>query len=102
GIAKSDGQESMTQAGDVAGSWEYLSPERTRGEHAGPASDIYALGCLLFACLTGHAPYSGSDVEVAIAHTSQPVPQLPGDDAVTRRVNTVLGRALAKEPSARY
>lgn len=102
GIAKSDEQESMTRVGDVAGSWEYLSPERTRGEPAGRPSDIYALGCLFYACLTGHAPYSGSDVEVAIAHSNEPVPQLPGADPVTARVNTVLARALAKDPGARY
>ncbi|WP_162602344.1 serine/threonine-protein kinase [Nocardioides daejeonensis] len=102
GIAKSDGQDPMTRAGDVAGSWEYLSPERTRGEPAGEASDIYALGCLFYACLTGHAPYSGSDVEVAIAHSSQPIPMLEGPGPATARVNAVLARALAKQPEARY
>lgn len=102
GIARSDSQESMTQTGDVAGSWEYLSPERTRGQQAGPASDVYSLGCLFYACVTGHAPYAGSDVEVAIAHSNQPVPQLPGSDDVIRRINRVLARSLAKEPSARY
>ncbi len=102
GIARSDGQASLTRTGDVAGSWEYLSPERTRGEPAGRASDIYALGCLFFACLAGRAPYVGSDVEVAIAHAQQPVPQVPGSDAAAGRVNAVLARALAKDPEQRY
>ena len=86
----------------MAGTWAYLAPERAKGSAATPASDLYSLGCLFWACLTGSAPYTGSDVEVAIAHVSAPVPQLAGEDAATGRVNQVLARLLAKEPADRY
>ncbi|MGN0063723.1 MAG: protein kinase [Nocardioides sp.] len=106
GIAKSNRPDAagdgLTQLGNVAGSWAYLAPERTRGEPASRASDIYALGCLFYACLTGHAPYVGSDVEIALAHVNEPVPHLAGGDPLSNRINDVLSKALAKEPTARH
>ncbi len=104
GIAKSSHRntDGQTVTGNVAGSWAYLSPERTRGEPASRASDIYALGCLFYACLTGHTPYEGSDVEIAIAHVTKPIRQIPGDSAAGSAINHVLRRAMAKDPSDRY
>ena len=66
------------------------------------ATDIYSLGCLLWAALTGAPPYRGSDVDMAVAHLRAPVPQLPGDDPVSRRANAILARAMAKRPEDRY
>ncbi|WP_309650272.1 serine/threonine-protein kinase [Nocardioides sp.] len=103
GVAHTDsGSSGLTTAGAVAGTWNYLAPERAAGQPGGPLSDVYAVGCLLFECLTGRPPYAGADVEVAMAHLQQPVPQLPGEDELTRRVNTVLSRSLAKDPAHRY
>ncbi len=102
GIARADTTDGRTAVGMVAGTWTYLAPERTQGVPASPASDLYALGCLLWACLTGGPPYSGSDVEVAIAHAQAPVPQVPGTDAFTADLNAVLARLLAKDPADRY
>lgn len=103
GIAQAgtDG-EGLTRAGGVAGSWAYLAPERAHGAPATPSSDVYALGCLLHACVTGRAPYAGSDVEMAVAHVNEPVPQLPGTDPATLELNRVLQRAMAKDPAERY
>ena len=67
---------------------------------ATPVSDVYALGCLFFVCLTGRTPYDGTDVEMAIAHLNAPVPQVDGDAAGP--VNAVLARAMAKKPGDRY
>ena len=103
GIAQArTGEQGLTRAGGVAGSWAYLAPERVNGAPATPASDVYALGCLLHACVTGHAPYAGSDVEMAVAHVREPVPQLPGTDATTVELNRILGLAMAKDPAQRY
>ena len=74
-----------TSAGGVLGTLEYLAPERQSGAPASVATDIYSLGCLLWAALTGAPPYRGSDVDIALAHLRAPVPQLPGDDPVSRR-----------------
>jgi hypothetical protein len=103
GIAQAgtDG-EGLTRAGGVAGSWAYLAPERAHGAPATPSSDVYALGCLLHACVTGRAPYAGSDVEMAVAHVNEPVPQLPGTGAATLELNRVLRRAMAKDPAERH
>lgn len=103
GIAHAqDADQGLTKPGGVAGSWAYLAPERARGQTATPASDIYALGCLLHACVTGRAPYTGSDVELALAHVQQPVPQLPTADAGVRELNRILAIAMAKDPEQRY
>lgn len=92
----------LTTAGAIAGTWNYLAPERASGERGTPASDLYSVGCLLFETLTGRPPYTGADVEVAMAHLQEPVPQLPGDDPLTHGVNEVLARSLAKDPAHRY
>ncbi|WP_299054312.1 protein kinase [uncultured Nocardioides sp.] len=101
GIAQTEGS-SMTQAGGIAGTWGYLAPERGMGAPASPATDIYSVGCLLWACLTGTAPYRGSDVEVALAHQHAPIPQLMEDSELAAGINRVLATAMAKDPAQRY
>ncbi|MDF9717443.1 serine/threonine-protein kinase, partial [Nocardioides sp. ChNu-99] len=101
GIAQG-GQPGLTVAGSVAGTMGYMAPERCRGEAATPASDIYALGCVLWTALAGRPPYHGTDVEVGLAHLSEPVPQFVEGDPMARIVNAVLRRSMAKDPAARY
>ncbi|QCW52010.1 serine/threonine protein kinase [Nocardioides dongxiaopingii] len=92
----------FTEPGGVSGTWNYLAPERISGGPGSAATDLYAVGCLLWETLTGRPPYGGSDVEVAMGHQGEPVPQLPGDDEFSRHANRVLARALAKDPTERY
>jgi len=101
GIARGESDET-TSASGVLGTLEYLAPERQSGTPASVATDIYSLGCLLSAALTGSPPYRGGDVDVALAHLRAPVPQLPRDDPVSRRANAIVARAMAKEPTHRY
>ncbi|MFW6775353.1 protein kinase domain-containing protein [Nocardioides sp. CPCC 205120] len=101
GIAQG-GQPGLTVAGSVAGTMGYMAPERCRGEAATPASDIYALGCVLWTALAGRPPYQGTDVEVGLAHLSEPVPQFVEGDPMARIINAVLRRSMAKDPAARY
>ena len=92
-------------AGEVAtfGTPAWMAPELHAGAPAGMASDVYSLGCLLWATLSGRAPYAGaSDDRVVAAHREQPVPQLLGDSPMAREVNRILRTALAKDPAARY
>jgi len=105
GIATMPGAE-LTRTGSVVGSFPYMAPERHSGESAttvqGPAGDVYAVGCLLWAMLTGTAPYVGTDVEVAMGHLHGPIPQVVGRDRFATALNQVLRTALAKDPHKRY
>lgn len=98
GIARDD-ESSLTSTGVVAGTYAYLAPERFRGEPATAASDIYALGCLLWFLLTGRPPYDGGPVQLATQHEFAAIPQLPGAPA---QLNAFLARAMAKDPAARH
>ncbi|MFC5176464.1 serine/threonine-protein kinase [Nocardioides taihuensis] len=94
--------QTRTRAGSL-GTPAYMAPELHTGGVAGVASDVYALGCVLVAALTGRPPYSGAtDYAVARAHVERPVPQLrlPGPRGVA--VDRVLRRSLAKRPGARH
>ncbi|RYC11430.1 serine/threonine-protein kinase [Nocardioides zhouii] len=98
GIAFAEGSEHTKTVG-VIGTLGYMAPERHEGLPATAASDVYSLGCVLYACLQGRAPWVGTDVKVAMGHLYNPVPQIPeGADALNR----VLARALAKSPDDRY
>ncbi|WP_134766604.1 serine/threonine-protein kinase [Nocardioides sp. 1609] len=101
GIART-ASDGLTAPGAVAGTWSYLSPESGRGAPGTPSSDLYALGCLLWATLTGLPPYRGTDIEIAIAHQRAPVRRLPGGTPVLDALNDVLARSMAKDPADRF
>ncbi|MFD7077183.1 serine/threonine protein kinase [Nocardioides sp. NPDC059952] len=101
GIA-TEGDSNVTRAGSVVGSLPYMSPERHMGEQATAAGDIYAAGCLLWACLTGKAPYTGTDFELMSAHINNPVPRLPASTPGADLINPIIQRALAKKPENRF
>jgi serine/threonine protein kinase len=105
GVAKpSDASDQLTRTGWVVGTAGYLAPEQIRGQEPGPASDMYALGCLFFEALTGQPPF-GAENEMALrwAHANNPRPEasamLP---ALGRRYDEFLAVALAIEPAQRF
>ncbi|CAL9438720.1 Serine_threonine-protein kinase PknD [Streptomyces sp. enrichment culture] len=57
GIAKVEGDPSITSTGMLVGAPSYISPERARGEALGPAADLWSLGALLYCCVEGRPPY---------------------------------------------
>ena len=57
GIARMDGEEQLTRTGMVTGTPSYFSPEQARGQDAGPAADVWALGATLYAAVQGEPPY---------------------------------------------
>ena len=94
----------LTATGQVFGTPAYLSPEQARGEPAGPGSDLYAVGCVLYEMIAGRPPFVGDDPMAVIhGHLREPPPPLfrqrPGVDMSLVRVTE---RALAKHPSERF
>ncbi len=93
----------LNELGLVAGSPAYMAPERlmgTRGDDE--RGDVYSAGCVLWATLTGEAPYSGTALQLMSQHVSGPVPQLDTGDPVDEAIDAVLRRALAKDPDERF
>ncbi|MGI8522729.1 MAG: serine/threonine-protein kinase [Nocardioides sp.] len=102
GIARHVDLEPTTMTSTV-GTPSYMAPELHTGGTAGVASDVYSLGCLLWATLTGQAPYAGtSDFQIISAHLGEPVPQLDGTSELERATNKILRTAMAKLPEDRY
>lgn len=80
------------------GTLDYLAPELIRGEEATPATDVYALGCVAFECLTGRPPFADrSLLGVGTAHLADE----PPDPPAPRELSWALLRALEKDPDAR-
>ena len=106
GIAKAQEEAGagLTATGTVLGTPNYLAPELISGGGAGPGSDVYSVGCVLFELLTGQPPYSGeSSVSIAYAHVHQPVPDVADlRPEVPRDLATVVATAMVKDPAERY
>ncbi len=66
----------MTREGVVLGTPEYLSPEQARGQSVGPATDVYALGCVLHELVTGKPPFTGGELDVLTRQMYAPPPPL--------------------------
>lgn len=107
GIAKGlEDSGGLTRTGGLIGTAAYLSPEQVSGQPAGPASDVYATGCLLYACLVGEPPFGGSaptPVAIAMRHLNDAVPPLrERRPDVPEPFSDVVHRALHKDPARRF
>ena len=99
GIAHAAGSAPITGPGLVMGTTQYMAPERIAGGQATPASDLYALGILIYECLTGLPPYEGGTAEVMAGHLYLPMPPLPA--GVPPELGELITRLTAKDPAAR-
>jgi serine/threonine protein kinase len=104
GIARAIEQTRITQVGSVVGTAAYLSPEQVRGEEATPATDVYALGVVIYQFLTGRLPYEGSTLaELAVRQQNErPLPPNTYNDEVPETVGAAVLRALEGDPALRY
>jgi len=99
GIAHAAGSAPVTGPGLVMGTTQYMAPERIAGGQATPASDLYALGILIYECLTGLPPYDGGTAEVMAGHLYLPMPPLPA--GAPPELDELITRLTAKDPAAR-
>ncbi|WCB96545.1 serine-threonine kinase [Baekduia alba] len=94
----------ITDSGNWIGTVDFMAPEHLRGEPTDARADVYALGCVLYTALTGTPPFRHDTVPATItAHLHDPPPR-PSEAAtgVPVAFDSVIARALAKEPADRY
>jgi formylglycine-generating enzyme required for sulfatase activity len=107
GLAKRIDAEAreVSQSGAIMGTASYMAPEQAAGKvrDTGPAADVYALGALLYECLTGRPPFEGSQQVVLVnVLNDEPVPPSRLAAKVPRDLETICLECLSKEPARRY
>jgi serine/threonine-protein kinase len=101
GVARASDSAPLTMTGHLVGTPAYLAPEQAEGAPAVPASDVYALGIVLYECLTGQKPFAGeSPVVTALMQIRDPLPPLP--ESVPAPLREVVSVATRKDPDRRF
>jgi len=104
GLARALGESAMDEEGELVwGTPAYFAPEQAAGDRVVPATDVYAIGVILYEMLTGQLPFTGSDSEVARKHLYET--HVPADQVNTRiphRLARIIDVALNKQPGERF
>ena len=106
GLARVDGDHGLTMTGDIMGTLRYMSPEQALGQNASvdERSDVYSLGVTLYEMLTLQPIYPSANrnelLQMRAQHEPTPLRQL--NNAISADLETIIHKAIAKEPADRY
>ncbi|MEV0500747.1 serine/threonine-protein kinase, partial [Streptomyces spectabilis] len=101
GIARIQGEESLTASGEFVGSLEFVAPERMSGPGSGPASDLWSLGALLYTAVEGRSPFRRTSLEstlAAVLAAQPPKPERAGE--LSPLIEALLRRDPHERPTA--
>ena len=95
---------SLTRAGSIMGTPQYMPPEQARGEPIDERADVYAIGAMLYHLLAGEPPYAGETSQHVLSKVTAepPVPLAQRVPGVAPDLLAIVERAMARDPSARY
>ena len=103
GIARRAGGEPLTRTGELIGTPGYMAPEQVRGRRVDGRADLFALGCVLYQCLVGRAPFEGDELMTVLARVlleDAPRVRVLRRD-VPRSLERLIARLLAKDEALR-
>ncbi|MBX9725328.1 MAG: serine/threonine protein kinase, partial [Candidatus Obscuribacterales bacterium] len=104
-LSLKEGDQSLTETGEIVGTVAYMSPEQCQSEPIDRRSDIYAICACFYEMLSGKAPFEGeSPIAVMYMHTHNTIPQLKEADGliVHPLMNAIISKGMAKDPTQRY
>lgn len=104
GVATAEDLDRLTRAGVVLGSRSYMAPESWKGKPATTASDVWALGVILYGCVTGRLPYKGEGVigVFEAIKTTKPIPPSALNDTVTPELEALIEKAMCVDVEKRF